>query len=178
LLHVRAKAGVVDGSIEHRRRGDPVGVERGDDRMRLPMTAGVRSRSRTPRRLRPYRRTRSVVTPHSSMNTYWRTSCSGSQSRQRRRSAATSGRRSSSPCILFEREIELVECAPDRRQAGRRPQRRPDLSRVASDGRRPRAESSEITLRQYPPAKLRWLQRRERARLAPPLLQRIHPGAT
>lgn len=40
LLHVSAKAGIVDGPIEHRRRGDAVGPQRGDDRMGLPMAAG------------------------------------------------------------------------------------------------------------------------------------------
>lgn len=40
LLHVGKKAGVVDGPIEHGRRRDPVGPQRGDDRVRLPMTAG------------------------------------------------------------------------------------------------------------------------------------------
>jgi hypothetical protein len=40
LLHVGKKAGVVDGPIEHGRRRDPVRPQRGDDRVRLPMTAG------------------------------------------------------------------------------------------------------------------------------------------
>ena len=40
LLHVGAKASVVDRPIEHGRRRDPVGPQRGDDRVRLPMAAG------------------------------------------------------------------------------------------------------------------------------------------
>jgi hypothetical protein len=40
LLHVGAKAGLVDRSIKHRRRRDPVGPQGGDDRVRLPMAAG------------------------------------------------------------------------------------------------------------------------------------------
>jgi len=40
LLHVGPKAGVVDGPIEHGRRRQPVGPQRGDDRVRLPMPAG------------------------------------------------------------------------------------------------------------------------------------------
>ena len=39
LLHIGPKAVVVDGSIEHRRRRDPMGPQRGDDRVRLPMAA-------------------------------------------------------------------------------------------------------------------------------------------
>jgi hypothetical protein len=40
LLHVGPKAGVVDRPIEHGRRRQPVGPQRGDDRVRLPMPAG------------------------------------------------------------------------------------------------------------------------------------------
>ena len=40
LLHVGAKAGGVDRSIEDGRRREPVGPERGHDRVRLPMAAG------------------------------------------------------------------------------------------------------------------------------------------
>jgi hypothetical protein len=40
LLHVGKKTVVVDGPIEHGRRRDPVGPQRGDNRVRLPMTAG------------------------------------------------------------------------------------------------------------------------------------------
>ena len=40
LLHVGPKAGVVDRAIEHGRRGEPVGPQRRDDRVRLPMPAG------------------------------------------------------------------------------------------------------------------------------------------
>ena len=40
LLYVGAKAGVVDRPIEHGRRREPVGPQRGDDRVRLPVTAG------------------------------------------------------------------------------------------------------------------------------------------
>ena len=39
LVDIRAKAGVVDRSIEDRRRRDAVGPERGDHRVRLPMPA-------------------------------------------------------------------------------------------------------------------------------------------
>jgi hypothetical protein len=39
LLHVGKKAGIVDGPIEHGRRRDAGGSQRGDDRVRLPMTA-------------------------------------------------------------------------------------------------------------------------------------------
>lgn len=40
LLHVGTKAGGVDRPIEHRRRREALGPERGDDRVRLPMAAG------------------------------------------------------------------------------------------------------------------------------------------
>ena len=40
LLHVGQKAGVVDGPIEHGRRGEAGGPQRGNDRVRFPMTAG------------------------------------------------------------------------------------------------------------------------------------------
>jgi hypothetical protein len=39
LLHVGPKAGVVDGPIEDGRRREPVGPQRRDDRVRLPMPA-------------------------------------------------------------------------------------------------------------------------------------------
>ncbi len=39
LLHVGPKAGVVEGPIEHGRRREPVGLQRRDDRVRLPMPA-------------------------------------------------------------------------------------------------------------------------------------------
>src|SRR5215471_20169593 len=39
LLHVRAKAGVIDGAVEYGGGGDPAGPESGDDRVRLPMAA-------------------------------------------------------------------------------------------------------------------------------------------
>ena len=40
LLHVRAKTGGIDGTIEHRRCGDAGRAQRRDDRVRLPMAAG------------------------------------------------------------------------------------------------------------------------------------------
>jgi hypothetical protein len=40
LLHIGKEAGVIDGPIEHGRRRDRVGPQRGDDRVGLPMTAG------------------------------------------------------------------------------------------------------------------------------------------
>ena len=40
LLHVGPKAGGIDRPIEHGRRREPVGPQRGDDRVRLPMPAG------------------------------------------------------------------------------------------------------------------------------------------
>ena len=40
LLHVGAKTGGVDRAIEHGGRREPVRPQRGDDRVRLPMTAG------------------------------------------------------------------------------------------------------------------------------------------
>lgn len=40
LLDVGEKAGVVDRPVEHGRRREAVGAQRGDDRVRLPMTAG------------------------------------------------------------------------------------------------------------------------------------------
>ena len=39
LLHVRAKADGVDRPIEDGRRREPIGAQRGDDRVRLPMAA-------------------------------------------------------------------------------------------------------------------------------------------
>ena len=39
LLHIGAKAGGVDRPVEHGRRRDPVGPQRGDDRVCLPMAA-------------------------------------------------------------------------------------------------------------------------------------------
>src|SRR5262249_1369929 len=114
------------------------------------------------------------------MKTYWRTSRSGSQSRQRRRSAATSGRRCSSACtVFFEREIELIEGAPDRRQAGRRPQGLADLLERRIGPRCDQGgQAIEIPRRQGTPPKFRLFQWREGARFAPPLFQRIDPRAT
>lgn len=40
LLHVGAKTGVVDGTIEHGRRGDTGRAQRRDDRVGFPMAAG------------------------------------------------------------------------------------------------------------------------------------------
>jgi hypothetical protein len=40
LFHVSTKAVVVDRPIEHGWRRHPIGPQSGDDRVRLPMTAG------------------------------------------------------------------------------------------------------------------------------------------
>jgi hypothetical protein len=37
LLDIREERGVVDRTVEHRRRGEPLQSERGDDGMRLPV---------------------------------------------------------------------------------------------------------------------------------------------
>src|SRR6266566_6872874 len=93
-----------------------------------------------PRRLRPYRRSSS---------------------------AATSGRRCSSACtVFFECEIQLIEGAPDRGQAGGRPQRLADLRQrrigpcrdqrrqAIEVGRRQRTRSEEHTSELQSPCNL------------------------
>ena len=125
LLDVGEKARRVDRPIEDGRRREPVQPQRGDrpcgspnDRRACDRAAACRAdcgrsgaADRSSRRIHRERHT-------------GRTSRSGSPSRQWRRSAATSGRRCSSACtVFFDGEIQLIERAPDRRQAGRRPQR-------------------------------------------------------
>src|SRR5204863_1877676 len=93
--------------------------------------------------------------------------------------SATSGRRCSSACtVFFECEIQLIEGAPDRGQAGGRPQRLADLrQRRIGPCRDQRRQAIEVGRRQRTPAKFYWPERRECSRFASTLFERIDPRA-
>ncbi len=69
----------------------------------------------------------------------------------------------SSACtVVFEREVQLMEGAPDRRQAGGRPQGLADLlERGIRPHRDERGQAAEVSRGQRPPAKFRRLERRD-----------------
>ena len=100
---VREERVAVDGAIQETGRRQPVHAERRDKGAGLPVVMGVWSCTRSPRRLRPNRRRRSVATPLSSRNTKRSGARSAVVVRHASRAATTSGRSCSDARTVFLR---------------------------------------------------------------------------
>src|SRR5439155_19983536 len=113
---------------------------------------------------------RSVVTPHSSTNTYCAASWSGIVSTHCRRAAATSGRRCSSACtVFFEGQSQAIDLQPERAERGRRRQCVPELRQGRIWARVDESFQPLFLARQDPRPKLHVRSRRDRPRFTLPL---------
>jgi hypothetical protein len=162
LFDIREERRVIDRSVKDGRPARPV-KQRDDDSVGLTVTAqGVITEARAGG-LRPLRRSRSVVTPHSSRKRYLRTSPSGWRCRQWRRAAATSGR-CCSWGVVFYGHAEPIN-PPERAQRRTRKQGALQFHQFESGRALISATSRASSSADNAPAKLRLLPRLNRARL-------------